>query len=136
MGVSQTLPSAWEDTLTDYRIKHFWMFGLIAVFLHGVADPFVTYLTVNVQGVGTEANPWLATQLQSGMVDFILVHIPLYVMIFGIFVGFTWLFHRGSDSEREQIYKLSLVLWLLIILWGIVIVSNNMYFLMDSIGLF
>jgi hypothetical protein len=131
MGGSQILPSAWGETLGDYRIKRFWRLGLIAVFLHGVADPVVTYLIVNVYDVGREANPWLATHLEAGGTSFLLIHVPLYVMIFGIFAAFTWLFHRGSGTEKEQIYKISLTLWSLIILWGALLVANNLLVLVN-----
>ncbi|MFC7059981.1 hypothetical protein [Halovenus salina] len=134
MGGSRALPLSGEGALGDDRIKRFWGLGLIAVFLHGVADPVITYITVSVYDVGREANPWLATHLEKGATSFLLVHAQLYLIIFGIFAAFTWLFYRGTDSEREQIYKLSLVLWSLIILWGAFIVGNNLFVLADGIG--
>lgn len=133
MSVNPALPVAWEDTLTDDRIQRFWVLAVIAGFLHGVADPFVTYLIVNVYAVGTEANPWLATYLQSGAVKFILIHIPLYIVIFGVSAAFTWLFHYGSDTERAQIYTIARIFWSLAILWGVLIVGNNLFVLVDGL---
>lgn len=126
-------PDAWSKIFADYRLQRFWMAGLVAVFFHTVADPFVTYFAVNVYGVGMEANPWLSGHLEQGWQSFFLAHIPLYLMISAFFIAFTWLFSLGSESEKQQIYTLSMALWLLIILWGILIVVNNIWVLLTGI---
>jgi len=135
MGLRNALAPTWTETLGDYRVRRFWTLGLIAMFLHGVADPAITYLIVDVYDVGTEANPWLAAHLSAGAAQFALIHIPLYVVALSVFVTFTWLFHRGSDAERARIHSIAVVLWTLIILWGVVIVGNNLLVLADGTSL-
>ncbi|EMA19726.1 hypothetical protein G9463_22900 [Haloarcula sp. JP-Z28] len=132
--VVSVFPDAWSKTFADYRLQRFWIAGLVAIFLHAVADPLVTYFAVNVYGVGIETNPWLSGYLQQGWQSFLLAHIPLYLMIFAFFISFSWLFSLGSESEKQQIYTLSMVLWLLITLWGIFIVVNNIWVLLTGIA--
>lgn len=132
MEVDNHLPAGWDDTLHDYRIKRFWILGFIGLFIHGVIDPMTTYFTVSVHDVGREANPWLATHLQAGGSEFMLVHLPLYLMVGLVFVVFTWLFHHGSDTEKDQIYTMSLIFWAAVIIWGSFVVGNNILVLIDS----
>lgn len=61
MLFSMSIPVSWVESFEDRRIKIFWVLGLTALFVHGVADPAVTYFIVNVFGVGAEANPFLAS---------------------------------------------------------------------------
>lgn len=93
------------------------------------------YLLVNVYGIGTEANLWVATYLHSRVVEFLVIHVPLYIAIFGISAAFTWLFHRGLDAERAQIYLIAQIFWSLTILWGVLIVGNNLLVLVDGLSM-
>lgn len=127
-------PDAWSRIFADYRLQRFWIAGLVAMFFHAVADPFVTYFTVNVYGVGMETNPWLSSLLEDGWQSFLLAHIPLYLMILAFFIAFTWLFSLASESEKQQIYRLAMGLWLLIILWGTFVVVNNIWVLLTGIS--
>jgi len=132
--VVSIFPDAWSRTFADYRLQRFWIAGLVAIFLHAVADPFVTYFAVNVYGVGIETNPWLSGYLENGWQSFFLAHIPLYVLILAFFIAFTWLYSFGSESEKQQTYRLAMALWLLIILWGAFVVVNNIWVLLTRIS--
>lgn len=128
----RALVSDLRGALADWRVRRFWGLGLLAVFLHGVLDPLVTYLVVTVREAGTEANPFLAGHLDSGLGGLILVHVPLYVLAFGVLLAFTWLFARASSAEVDRLYRGSLVIWGLIILWGLILVGNNLWVLIIS----
>ncbi len=133
MSVS-IFPDAWSKTFADYRLQRFWIAGLVATFLHAVADPSVTYFAVNVYGAGREANPGLSGYLENGWQSFLLAHIPLYLLILACFVAFAWLFSISSESEKQQMYTLGMVLWVIISFWGILVVVNNIWVLLTGIS--
>jgi hypothetical protein len=118
--------AAWHDVGDDYRVRRFWILGIIALIIHGVLDPLVSYLAIAVFNVGQEANHLIAPYFQDGPITLLIIHIPLYAFCIGCFFVYTWLFSRGSVSERRQMYVLSLGLWCLIILWGLLLVFNNL----------
>jgi hypothetical protein len=130
----QIVPSTWREHVSDPRVRRFWYLGLVGLFLHGVADPLVTYLVSLVYGVGMETNHWLSMYLHRGLIAFILIHFPLYIFTIAGFCTFTWLFARASPEERYQIYKLSTITWGLIILWGMIIVTDNLLVLISGLS--
>lgn len=132
MLFSMSIPMSWVESFEDRRIKVFWVLGLTALFVHGVADPAVTYFIVNVFGVGAEANPFLAPPLEKGAVPFILIHLPLYAGVCGACASFTWLFSCGSETEKQRLYRLSILIWPLIIVWGVFLVANNLIVLVSG----
>lgn len=123
----------WLAQFEDQRVRRFWVFSIVAFFLHGFVDPFVTYLAVNIYNVGVEANPLLAGPLNQGLSAFIVIHIPLYLGFFAFLCAFTWLFSRASPSETAQVYKISRIVWVGIIIWGLVIVGNNVLVLIQGL---
>lgn len=125
--------SAIRDSFADRRVRWFWIFGLVALFLHGVVDPLVTYLAVNVYGVGIETNSLLAGYLGQGVGAFVVIHLPFYVIGLGVLLAFTWLFSIASPSEMDQVFKFSILAWSFIILWGVLIVWNNLLVLVGGI---
>ena len=129
---SQDMFETWATRFSDSRVRRFWVLGLAALLLHTVLDPLLTYLAVNVFEVGVETNLWLATYLNQGLFMFTLIHLPLYLGVFLMMGLFTWLFSRASESEATQLYWLSVVIWSGIILWGILIVGNNLWVLLHG----
>lgn len=125
--------STWATRFSDSRVRRFWILGLAALLLHTVLDPMLTYLAVNVLDVGVETNLWLATYLNQGLTTFIGIHLPLYLGSLLMMSAFTWLFSRASESEATQLYWLSIGTWSAIILWGILIVGNNLWVLLQSV---
>lgn len=125
--------SRFRNTFADKRVRRFWGVGGVALLLHGIVDPFVTYLAVKVYGVGIEINPWLASALGQGLDTLALVHLPLFIVVFGLFVIYTWLFARASETQAKQIYRISLVGWALIITWGLLVVGHNLVVLLTGI---
>lgn len=72
----QIVPSTWREHVSDPRVRRFWHLGLLGLFLHGVADPLVTYLVSPVYGVGIETNRWLSMYLHQVPIAFILIYFP------------------------------------------------------------
>jgi len=122
------------NTTEDHRVKHIWALGLTALAIHGLADPAVSYLAINVFEIASEANPLLAPHFQGGLDGLLLIHIPLFMIaIVGIW-SLTWLFSMGTESQKHQVHRLSVGLWSLIILWGLVVVANNLFVLFQGIS--
>lgn len=128
------LSGAQSESFADHRLRRFWIAGLLAIFIHAVVDPLVTYYAVNVHGVGIETNVWLSEYLNDGWQSFLLIHLPLYLLIFIFFIIFSWLFTLASEPEKQQIYRLTMALWLLIATWGMILVTNNVWVLLTRIS--
>jgi hypothetical protein len=118
----------------DRRVRRFWHLGLVALVLHGLADPLLTYFAVVYYGVATELNPFIAAPLQQGAGTFVAVHIPLYILFFALMGGYTWLFSRASPAEVERLYRFSLIGWAVIILWGAVLVGYNLLIFLRGVA--
>jgi len=64
---------------SDQRIKIVAILYTTAGFLHGVADPGISYIGIEILDQAYEANPIMRVPMQRGLGIFILVHIPLYI---------------------------------------------------------
>jgi hypothetical protein len=104
-----------------------------AAFVHTVLDPVVTYAVVVVFDAGTELNPWLASILENGGWAFAAVHLPVYVLVAVILCAYTYLFSIASDNEATQLYHLAVVAWSMILLWGLLVVGNNLFVLLTGL---
>lgn len=113
----------WAD---NQRIKTFWELGAIAVFLHGVADPAITYFAVNVYEIGYEANPLLNGTFREGWIKIFWTHIPLYIISAAVFYGYTLLFQRAGPDEQQQLHRFSQFIWIVLIGWGLLLVLYNL----------
>lgn len=122
-----------EGAYTDYRVRRFGFLGIIALVIHGVVDPLVSYLAIAVLDVGREANPLMAPYFQEGLMVLVLIHLPLYVLVIGCILAYSWLFFRASRVERQWLHRLSLMMWGLIIAWGLILVVNNVFVLVGGL---
>jgi hypothetical protein len=98
---------------------------VVTLLIHGVLDPLTTYLAVAVFETGIETNYWLAGYFQQGVGAVILIHVPLYLLVITSYLSFTWLFIRATPQVATRIYWLAVGCFVLLILWGIVVVGNN-----------
>lgn len=101
----------------------------VAVILHTVVDPAVTYLVVIHFEVGFETNPFMRLWLYAGPLSFILIHLPIYAFSIGAGLAFRWLLQRASGTEQMAIYYLSMIGFSGLICWGLVLVANNLWVL-------
>ena len=118
--------------LTNPKVKVIWILGLVAFAIHGVFDPIISYLAISVFDVATEANPLMAPHLQGSIGDLLLIHVPLVVLTLGGLAMLTWLFSIGTSSQKQQLFQISIGAWTLIILWGLVVVANNLLVLIQG----
>lgn len=125
--------SGWRNAYSDSRVRRFWLLGIIALVIHGLLDPLVSYLAIAVFEVGREANPLIAPYFQEGLVTLILVHLPLYFLLIACILFHFWLFLRASETERQWLHRFSLIMWGLIIAWGLILVSNNLLVLVGGL---
>jgi hypothetical protein len=115
-------------------MRHIWLLGLTALAIHGMLDPLVSYLAISIFDIASEANPLMAPHFQGGIGRLFLIHIPLIILtIIGLWC-LTWLFSVGTGSQKRKLYRLSVGLWALIILWGLVVVANNLFVLFEGIS--
>jgi len=117
----------------DYRVRRFWLLGSTAAFVHTVLDPILTYAVVTVFDVGTEANPWLAGYLTHSGWAFAMIHLPLYGFVAAVLCAYTYLFSIASEREATRLYHLSLLAWGVILLWGLIVVGNNLVVLFTGL---
>jgi hypothetical protein len=127
-------PSFISDEQTYRCIRNHWGLGLVALFFHGVLDPFVTYLSIVVFGVGVEANPFMDYYLRQGPVEFAVIHLPLFGLVLIGLLTFTALYLRAESPEVERLYIISLIIWVGIIVWGAIIVVHNLLVLINGLS--
>lgn len=122
------------ETINDRRIRRVWLIGFTALTIHGILDPFVSYLAIRVFDVADELNPLMAPYFQGSIVDLFLVHLPLFLITITGLILLTWLFSLGTDSQKEQVYRLALAVFSLMILWGLGVVANNLAVLLQGVS--
>lgn len=99
----------------------------LAVVLHTVLDPAITYVAVGYLEVGAEANPLMRQWLHAGIVPFIAIHIPLYALSIGAGLALRWLLQQATGREQVAVYYVSLVAASGLACWGLVLVINNLW---------
>ena len=109
------------------RLKQLLVLWISAFFFHTVADPATTYVAVSHLEVGVETNPYMRLWLNKGVGMFVLIHIPLYALGIVGFVLLRWLLKQSSGHEQRQVYYLSVIVLSGINIWGVVLVSNNLW---------
>lgn len=120
---------AWLNHFRDLRLRRFWKLSGVAIFLHTIADPISTYLAVVVYNVGHEVNPLLATPLNQSLSAFVAVHTPVWMISIGTIAGFVVLFEKSSIEDLEIVVRYGELVWSGLILWGVIVVGNNLYVL-------
>lgn len=106
--------------------------GGIAAGLHLVLDPVVTYLVVQVYDVGRELNPLFVEAINNGIVSFAIILIPSFVVFGLVYIGQFWLFRFADPSETEWLHRFFTVAWSINILWGLLLVGNNLFVLLSA----
>jgi len=116
---------------SDSRIKSVAILYFFIWFLHGVLDPGISYIGIEVLELGSEGNPIMRVPMQQGLGVFVLIHIPFYFGLLAAYVTTVALikpeFERGEDST----YKLALIGLLLLTGWGIWLNLNNIVTLVN-----
>lgn len=118
--------------LSDDRIKIVAILYFFIWFLHGVLDPGISYIGIEIFEMGYEGNPIMRVPMREGLGVFILIHIPLYLGVFIAYVTTVDLMKREFEQGKSSTYQLALVGLLLLIGWGIWLNLNNIVALVNS----
>jgi len=115
--------------LTEREVRRTTILYGIAGLLHGVLDPVVTYILINTQR-GRETNPLLRSVFEQGIGHVFIRHIPLFATLLACFTLLVYLFHIADETELKQLYWLSRFILGVCIIWGLLLVSWNLYVLL------
>lgn len=100
------------------------LFG-IAVGLHGIIDPILTFYFGEVIATGYEVNPFIRWGISTGWFSFIGIHVLLVVESSLLFGGFLYLIRRAdspTDKRLAIMFKFGCVG---LIVWGIGLIAWN-----------
>jgi hypothetical protein len=105
--------------VSDRRIKLVGILYATVGVLHGVVDPGISYIGIEILARASEANPSMRGSMQRGLGVFVLTHLPLY-----LFVGvahvltvefMTTEFNHGTQST----YYAAVTGLSLVVSWGV-----------------
>ena len=119
--------SVFPASTEEQQLQQLLILWISAFLFHTVADPATTYVAVSHLEVGFETNPYMRLWLNKGVGMFVLIHIPLYALGIVGFVLLRWLIKQSSGHEQKQVYYLSVIVLSGINIWGVVLVSNNLW---------
>lgn len=119
---------------SDSRIQTIAIFYCAIWFLHGVLDPGISYIGIEVFELGYEGNPIMRIPMQQGLGVFILIHIPLYLGLFIAYLTTVDLIKTEFERGKSSTYRLALVCLTLLTGWGIWLNLNNVVTMLHSAG--
>jgi len=117
---------------SDDRIKIIAILYFCTWFLHGVLDPGISYIGIEVFEMGYEGNPIMRVPMRQGLGVFIIIHIPLSLGLFIAYLTTVDLMKTEFERGKNSTYQLALVGLLLLIGWGIWLNLNNIVILLNS----
>lgn len=115
------------------RAGRIWRLAAIVFSLHGVLDPAITYLAVEVLQVGVEANPFLRRQLAGGPWQLAIAHVLLGVFFAATCWGVITLMRRGTAEEAADAYRLARLFLFGMILWGVGLICWNTHVILQGV---
>lgn len=104
---------------SDQRIKTVAILYTTAGFLHGVVDPGLSYIGIEILDQAYEANPIMRAPMQQGLGVFILIHIPLYIFVGTAHVLTIDFMTTEFEQGKQLTYYTALTGLSLIIGWGL-----------------
>ena len=119
---------------SDYRFRRLTYLYLIVTWLHGVLDPAISYIGIEIFALGWEANPLMRLPMQSGPVMFLLVHIPLYLVLLLAYVMMIELLNRELQNGTDTVYHLAFGGLILLSVWGVWLNIRNLLILVSGTG--
>lgn len=106
---------------SDQRIKRIATLYLTAGFLHGVVDPSISYIGIELLNWTYEANPIMRAPMEQGLGVFILIHIPLYFGVGIAHILTVELMTIDFKQGKQSTYYAALIGLSLIIMWGLLL---------------
>lgn len=134
--VSKVIRRIWDSLsklveIPDQRMKPIALLYLGVFFLHGVLDPAISYVGIEILGRGWEGNPVMRIPMQHGIGTFLFAHIPLYIGLLVAYSATVKLIQKESNQGKNSVYYLALVFLSLIAVWGILLNVWNIISLMN-----
>lgn len=83
------------------QLTRLWWLFTVALLIHGVIDPGLTFVLITSTDLVRELNPLIRWGLNEGIGMLVLLHLPLYVVAIAIFAGITKLMQLVSDQEAK-----------------------------------
>jgi len=117
----------------DAKLRRVLGLYAVAVLLHAVFDPAVTYVAVHVVEVGVEANPMLRPHFEAGLLRVVIAHLPLFVLLGCIGGSIAYLFETATGQGRRRLYAVSQALLAGTELWGLLLVAWNLRMLATAL---
>jgi ABC-type multidrug transport system permease subunit len=117
------------QTLTEREVRRTTLLYGIAVLLHGILDPTITYALITAQK-GRETNPLLRPVFEQNLRRVFIGHLPLFAILLACFTLLLYLFHIAEDTEQKQLYWISKSVLSVCIIWGLLLVGWNLYILL------
>lgn len=117
---------------SDPRVKPILLLYGGVLFLHGILDPGISYIGIEVLGRGWEGNSIMRIPMQQGIGTFLLAHIPLYVGILVAYFMTITLIRKESKQGRNSVYRLALFTLSLLIIWGVWLNVRNILVLINA----
>lgn len=102
------------------------LFG-VALVLHALVDPALTYYIGTVGGIGYEANPIIRGVMAQGIVAVIAIHLLLIVQSSLLYGGLLYLIRRAEPPTAQRLATLLRIGCFGLILWGLGLVSWNLW---------
>ena len=117
----------------DAKLRRVLGLYAVAVLLHAVFDPAVTYVAVRIIEVGVEANPMLRPHFEAGLLRVVVAHLPLFVLLGCIGGSIAYLFETATGRERNRLYAGSQALLDGTVLWRLLLVAWNLRILATAL---
>ncbi len=108
------------------RIREYWEWIAVALFLLVTVDMITTVYAVAVNGLAAEANPLVRWAIAQGMVTFAFVNLAAVVLVVTMFYGLTEML-RIMPSPYDRVGFVVVEVWLgLMLAAGLVLFANNL----------
>ncbi|MFB6295720.1 MAG: hypothetical protein ABEH66_02640 [Halobacteriales archaeon] len=110
----------------DARIREYWDWIAIGLFLFTTVDMLTTVFAARVVGVGAEANPLIEWTLTHGAGAFAAVNLLALLLIVGLFWGVVRMLER-TPAPYDRYFAVAIELWIGGVLTiGFLIFANNL----------
>lgn len=121
MRVSLSLST---QPINERRLTY--LFG-VAVVLHALIDPALTYYVGTVGDIGYETNPIIREAMAQGAVALIAIHLLLIVESSLLYGGLLYLIRRAEPPIAQRLAALLRIGCFALILWGLGLVGWNLW---------
>lgn len=128
-------PLMGAPTDRDSRIREYWEWITVALFLLVTVDMITTVYAVEVNGLSAEANPIVKWALAEGMVTFALLNLVAVVLVVVMFHALTEVL-RVLSPPYDRVGFTVVEVWLgLMLAAGFLIFANNLVAIFFGVSL-